>query len=201
MSFDYSRFYVLEEAFEPRALRVASVDEIAAPEALTRAESIPDEPIRFRRDEGGRRLDLVGTTEAVLNLVSDRVIATLRDSSFTGWTTYPIEIREWNGEIVPGYQGLAVTGRSGALDKSLSRVEVLPPYVPSGRAMPHRIGLLFPPETWDGSDIFVPEETTGVMVTAAVRDAIQALGATNMGFGRIDQVALHVLDEESEPLG
>jgi hypothetical protein len=68
-------------------LRVAPVDVIATPEALTRAESIPAEPIRFRRDEGGRRLDLVGTTEALLTLVSDRVIAMLRDSSFTGWTT------------------------------------------------------------------------------------------------------------------
>jgi hypothetical protein len=34
------------------------------------------------------------------------------------------------------------------------------------------------------------------MVTEAVRDALQALGATNMGFDRIDQVAMHVLDNE-----
>ena len=33
----------------------AAVDEIAVPAALTRAEVIPDEPIRFRRNGGGSR--------------------------------------------------------------------------------------------------------------------------------------------------
>jgi hypothetical protein len=196
VKFDYRRFYLLEEGFEPRALRVDPVDDIPDPSALTRAEALPHKPIRFRRDEGARRLDFAGTTEAVLDLVSDRVIATLREASFTGWTTYPIEIREWNGEPVPGYQGLAVTGRSGALDDSLSRIEVLPPHAPGGEAMPHRIGFLFPPETWDGSDIFVPEGSSAVMLTEQVRDALRAIGATNIGFTRIDQVALLVLDDE-----
>jgi len=41
-----------------------------------------------------------------------------------------------------------------------------------------------------------PEKTTGVMVTETVRNALRALGATNMAFERIDQVAMPVLDEE-----
>lgn len=113
MPFDYSRFYALDEGFDRGAVRVRAVDEIPDPSALTRAEVLPDKPIRFVRDEGARLLDFVGTTEAVLTLVSDRVISAFREASFTGWTTYAIDIREWDNEQLSGYHGLAVTGRSG----------------------------------------------------------------------------------------
>jgi hypothetical protein len=164
--FDYSRFYVLGEGFQRGALRVDAVDEIPDPWALTRAEALPDRPIRFRRDEGARLLDYVGTTLAVLELVSDRVISVLRNESFTGWTTYPVDIREWDGQQLSGYHGLGVTGRCGPIDDSLSPIEILPPAAPGGEAMPHHIGLLFPPDTWDGSDNFTPMGSAFVFMTS-----------------------------------
>lgn len=194
--FDYSRFYALNEGFEHGAFRVSAVDEISNPWAITRTEMVPDKPIRFVRDEGARLLDLVGTTEAVLILVSDRVISALRDASFIGWTTYAVDIREWNNEQLTGYHGLAVTGRSGPIEDSLSPIEVLLPYAPGGEAMPHYIGLRFRPETWDGSDIFSPVGSAWVLMTEPVRDVLISIGATNMTIEPITEVHRFVPDDE-----
>ena len=48
MDFDYGRFYVLGEGFTRAAIRVQVVDEIPNLFALTRGESVPEHPVRFR---------------------------------------------------------------------------------------------------------------------------------------------------------
>jgi hypothetical protein len=156
MAFDYTRFYALGESFVRGTFRVHALDEIPGgqPYALTRGEVEPEEPVRFHHDQGSRIEDYIGTTWAVLHLVSDRFISVLK--GFSGWRTYAVEIYDQHGEFVPGYHGLAVIGRCGPIDDELSPVMVLPPPVPEGEAMLHRIGVRFWPETWDGSDVFCP---------------------------------------------
>ena len=60
--------------------------------------------------------------------------------------------------------------------------------VPRGEALPHRIGIRFWPETWDGSDVFVPEASGFVFVTERVRDALTRAKAKNVEFKRITEV-------------
>jgi len=53
------------------------------PLALTRGELDPKEPVRFHHDERSRTRDHIGTTLALLHLVSDRFISVL--DGFSGW--------------------------------------------------------------------------------------------------------------------
>jgi hypothetical protein len=198
VSFDYRRFYALGEGFKRGAFRAHTLGNIPDPLALTRGEIVPSEPIRFHHDEGRRLYDLVGTTWALLKLVSDRVKSVLAENRFTGWTTYPVEIYDRRGEPVGGYNGFAVTGRCGPIDESLSSVLTLPPAVPAGEALPHRIGLRFQPEAWDGSDVFSPDGTAWAFVTEPVRDALVQAKATNLTLTRITEVEQLVLDDEPD---
>jgi hypothetical protein len=195
VTFDYGSFFSLAEGFTPNAVRVRSAAVIPDPYALTRAEAFPQRAVRFVHDEGRDLHDLVGTTYAVIDLLSDRAIRMLTEGQFTGWTTYPIEIRDAHGGLVAGYRGLAVTGRCGPIQDSLSRIEVLPPPISTGKAMPHRIGLLFDPGTWDQSDVFTPEGTGFVFVTEAVRDAIAEAKLTNLDLRALTEVHRLVLGD------
>lgn len=126
----YERFFVLGEDFTPRALRVKAVDELDDPAAITRAERTPPSPLRFERDEGDVPLDWLGTTWAVLDIVSDRFIACLRARNFSGWTTYAVEITA--GAPVEGYHGLAITGTLRPDRRSLVAVSLASAAGPAG---------------------------------------------------------------------
>src|SRR5436189_5224916 len=143
--FDYRRFFALGEHFARGTFRAHALGEIPGgdPYALTRGELEPEALVRFHHDEGSRIKDHIGTTWAVLHLVSDHFVGVL--DGFSGWRTYAVEIYDERGRFVPGYHGLAVTGRCGQIDNELSPVMVLPPPVPQGEGLPHRIGIRFWP--------------------------------------------------------
>jgi hypothetical protein len=183
----YGQFFVMQEGFVRGALRVAPVGKLREPRALTRGERRPRKPVRFKRDEGTRPLDLVGTTWAVLTVVSKRVIAVLDSEGFAGWATYPVELHGVGVEA-DAYYGLAVHGRCGHIDNSLTPQAMLPPPVPDGNAVLGRRGLLFEHGSWDGSDLFCPSEGTVMFVTSDVRDALIAAEAKNLHFQRVTDV-------------
>src|SRR4051794_1389400 len=110
MEVDYARLFVLGEGSTPDAVRVKAEDDISDPYALTRGEVNPAEPLRFRWVEGSRPYDLIGTTWAVLDIVSERFVAVLRDAGFSGWSIYPVDLRDGDGTALRGYHGLAATG-------------------------------------------------------------------------------------------
>jgi len=190
VTFDYRRFYALGERFTRGTFRVHALGELPGgdPLGLTRGEISTQEPVCFHHDEGSRLKDHIGTTQALLHLVSDRFVGVLE--GFSGWRAYPVEVYDKDGELVPGYHGLAMTGRCGPIDDDLSPVMVLPPPVPQGKAMPHRIGIRFWPETWDGSDLFMPEGRGWVLVTQEVRDALTAAKITGIDLDRISEIEL-----------
>lgn len=196
MGFDYSHLFVLGEGFTRGAIRVNAVNEISDAAALTRAEAVPDRPLRFAWDEGSRLYDYVGTTWAVLAIVSDRVVRVLRDGGFTGWSTYPVDVRYKDGTALHGYHGLAATGRCGPIEDDLSPIEVLPPPVPGGEAMPHHMGLRFRPETWDRSEVFCPAGSAFIFVVARVRDALVKAKVTNLTLESLAAVNRLVLDDD-----
>jgi hypothetical protein len=181
----YEQFFVLSEGSTREAVRVRAVDELEHPEALARAEDTASQPIRFAYDEGSRLLDFMGTTWAALRLVSDRFVAALRTRGLTGWTTFPVLVRDPVGQTVPGYNGLAITGRCGEISDRLSPQLLLPPPVPGGRAATGRRGLLFEHGTWDGSDLFCAPRRTTMFATARVVDALRADGVTNVDVRRV----------------
>jgi hypothetical protein len=105
---------------------------------------------------GSTPYDLMGTTFPPLLLISDRVVSVLRE--FSGWTTYPVEVHGKKGERIPGYHGLAVTGRCGSLDYTQSTPRVCEPDTPYVRRTREWFGVRFDKKTWDGATSSCPRE-------------------------------------------
>ena len=194
--FDYDRFYRVGEGFRRSAVRVKPRARGVDAYALTRGELRPRRALVFDHAEGTKLFDLIGTTLAVIRIVSDRFVAALE--GFSGWRTFPVELHDAKGDVVDGYHGLSATGRSGTIDDALSPVEVLPPAAPGGSALPHLVGLRFDPDTWDGSDVFAPAGMGFVFVTADVRDALVAAKVTNVDLERITEITMLVLDDDGD---
>jgi hypothetical protein len=194
--FDYRRFWSVDETLTRGAFRVHMLggydDQLLAAE---KGELEPIQPLRFHHDQGSRLKDVIGTTSATL-LFSDRFVTVLADGGFSGWRTYPVEVFDAHGDIVPGYHGLVVTGGSGPLVDSLSPVMEAPPVVQGGKVPLLRIGIRFHSESWDGSDVFRPSGTTYTLVTQEVRDALVAAKVTNLDLKRITEIETLVYGAE-----
>ena len=194
--FDYRRFWSVDETLTRGAFRVHMLggydDQLLAAE---KGELEPTQPLRFHHDQGSRLKDVIGTTSATL-LFSDRFVAVLAGGGFSGWRTYPVEVFDAHGDIVPGYHGLVVTGGSGPLVDSLSPVMEAPPVVQGGKVPLLRIGIRFHSESWDGSDVFRPSGTTYTLVTQEVRDALVAAKVTKLDLKRITEIETLVDGDE-----
>ncbi len=151
---------------------------------VDRGEVVPEEPIPVRHDAGGKPRDVIWTTWGIPVVVSDRVVGLLQTHGFTGWTTYPVTLHDKHGELVGGYHGLATTGRCGPID--YSRSEPLIVKIPGDREALGYRGKYFDPESWDGSDFFVPSVGGGGrFVVGAVKDAFESAKIRNVDFERL----------------
>ena len=182
---EFGSLYRFSDAGIRGALHVESRkdhDEIA----LSLGKKRPRKPLVFTHHSGGKPRDVIGTTE-MLCLVSERVIKVLRENEFTGWTTYPVEIHGKGGSLVEGYHGFAVTGRCGPIDWCRGKKVRRPPRVPGGKPCNVWIGMYFDPDSWDGSDVFVPKDTLYTIVTEEVKSAVEGIKPTNVEFEPLTQ--------------
>jgi hypothetical protein len=170
------------------ALRVRPRERLSDAHALARGEERPRKPIEFVRDEGRIACDLVGTTHGRPVLVSDQFVSVLKENGFTGWETFPARLFHTDGSEIEGYHGLAVTGRAGPIDDSLSEEIIIPPPVPQGRARRGLRGACFQPETWDGSDVFVTGGSSAITVTEPVKRVLEKACLTNIRFKRRSEI-------------
>ena len=191
---DFERLYAIGEEHKRGHMRAAQIsgpgyDELRP---LARGElSSPSAPVAFKRDEGSKRVDIMGTTwgPAVL-LASQRFADVMTEHGFTGWGLYPVEIVDRKkDEAIEGYHGLVVTGRCGPTDESLSERFIAPPPSPAGRPSPARRGVYFR-DGWDGSDIFMPPNTDWRIVTEEVKAALEAAGTFGIRFERLAEIVL-----------
>lgn len=192
------RAFDLGEAWDARGrIRADAEESLVDPFALARGEQVPTEPIAFARAEGRRLLDLVGTTDAVLDLVSPSFVEALERHGFTGWATFPVRLDLGRKtEAASGYVGLSVTGRCGPIDDALSERVTIPPPVPRGEALPGLKGLYFARGTWDGSDVFTPEDRAAIFVTPEVKEALEEAGMTGIEFRRLSEIERPLLDDD-----
>lgn len=186
-SLDFSKLFVISNAFQRGALHFWPVQKLPFRQELLRGEVLVEQPVEFRWESGRTPLDLLGTTYAALLIASERFVTVLEKEGFTGWTTYPVFLHQKNGQILPGYSGLSVTGRAGPIDPTRSRVEQLPPAVPGAEIVFAEVGMYFDPKTWDGSDFFIPQGTAAVCVTERVRAVLQKERLTNLHFDPLTQ--------------
>ncbi len=129
-------------------------------------------PLRIEWEEGRAKPDDVEWNSGLgLVVFSNRVKNLLEEHGITGWKAYPIDLYDKSGGLVEGYSGLGVTGRCGAGEptKVVKRLTTYP-----GGVFPKYFGYYFDPETWDGSDIFIPDNgSTITMVTERVRNLLK----------------------------
>lgn len=133
---------------------------------------------------GTQPVEVIWTTHAVPIIVSDSVVQLLRSHGFTGWSLYDVTLHDKKGELIPGYHGLAITGRCGDIDWSKG--------IPEPKVYPARVstvwkGLFFDPASWDGSDLFMPANTVHVCVVEAVKKAFKKAKVRNVVFEALDQ--------------
>jgi hypothetical protein len=153
---------------------------------LLRAEMQPTHPVTVDWAMGQPKPGaVIWTTMAVPIIVADSVVQLLRSHGFTGWSLYDVTVRDKQDQLSPGYSGLSVTGRCGNIDWA-SGIEV-PRIFPAG-IFPVWKGLFFDPESWDGSDFFMPAERVGyVFVVEAVKKAFERAKIRNVEFKPLDQ--------------
>jgi hypothetical protein len=168
-------------------LRLKCRERIDNPFALARGEARPTRPLKFVPAEGRVPHDFIGTTNASVHLVSAKLQDVLDEHGFTGWTTFPVMVIDDDGAELPGYAGLAVTGRCGPIDDRLSERITLPPHFGGGPERRGLRGIYFRPDSWDGSDLFAPKDSASVYVVERVKDALAAAGVTNVQFERLSE--------------
>ncbi len=181
----FSRVYYLDEGRDRIAFRGRiSLDDSRA---VTRAEYTPPGPVEVRWEMGRKRpSDIVYTTSVDPVLISDRIVGILKASELSGWKTYPVDLFGKDGHQISGYQGLAVHGRCGPIDNSQSvRIDKIYP----GGIFPRWRGLYFDPMTWDGSDLFMPTDSSGwIFAVDAVKQAFEKAKVTNVQFKPLDEI-------------
>jgi len=182
----FSRIHLLQEPGNSRAFRGEISCTVEEAFAITRG-SKPSGPIVVRWARGGKSpSDVVRTTTVAPFIVSERVIDVLERYKFLGWQNYHVELIGPDGARIPGYRGLAVTGRCGPINNSLS---VKFPKIMPGGVFPWWRGLYFDPKTWDGSDLFMPEgKSAWILAVDEVKQAFVDAHITNVVFSRLDVI-------------
>jgi hypothetical protein len=178
----FESVYLLEDPLWSTALRGNINVTLEESLPMLRGEGSPSHPVEISRHSGGALRDLVWTSLGLPIVVNDRVVQLLSEHAFTGWNTYPVVVVPKTGELIQTYRGLSVTVRCGPVDCSKSLVAMS--QYPAG-TFPVRRGLFFDPSTWDGSDLFMPQDSVAhVFVLDTVRDAFdQARSGTSSSNG------------------
>jgi hypothetical protein len=178
------RFYRLRDPLSARAFR-ANLEGIDDDLGLIRGCTPPRGPIRASWAAGGGSPgEVVWTTLALPLVVSRDIVNMLRSESLTGWLANPIELTDKAGKAHAGYSLLTFKGRCGALDESRAvKLEKLYP----GGVFPVWRGLYFDVDTWDGSDLFMPEGEVGwILASEKARRVLRR--AKNLDFQPIEDV-------------
>jgi len=125
---------------------------------------------------GSERADVLWTDSGLV-CIGERFVRTLTVHMVSGWQTREAEVRSRAGRAMPGYSVLVVRGRSGLLDCSQS--EPLATLSEKGRGTAY-LGARVSPDSWDGSDMFVPGEEGPILVTDRTRRVFENAGIGNV---------------------
>jgi hypothetical protein len=154
--------------------------------AITRHEQHPAGPVIVRWKMGAKvPSDIIHTTLAIPIVVHARVAELFKQHHFSGWDSYPIKLYGKAGEEIAGYYGLSIKGRCGAIDNGMSRQ--VPRQYPAGEFLVWK-GLYFDPESWDGSDLFMPSHGGWIFVIEEVMHAMRKARVKNVIFQPLDEI-------------
>jgi hypothetical protein len=140
------------------------------------------DPIPFSLKKGSRWYDLVFAGWPSLFLVSARFRDALKEMK--GFQFYPtLIIDSTKKETNDSFVGLAARGRSGPINHDWYTEKVI-----TAGFLPVRKGLYFDLDSWDGSDLFIPENAAFLFVTERVKRIIEQQKLTNVRLERISDL-------------
>lgn len=199
-SLDCHSFYELTDPLASRPLRLSDegYDEWLTSEyvfALANGRLKLDQPLSLGAYMGGEATDFLWSGFVSLVCISSRVAELLTENKVIGWTTYPVEVHNRKGVLLPDYYGFAVTGSECERDRSRSEIIDKPPPTPMGKGYQVYKGLYFYEQQWDGSDMFWIHNS-GIVVTKRVCDLLKKNNISNVRLVPLTEVEIDVkLDE------
>jgi hypothetical protein len=102
-------------------------------------------------------------------------------SPYSGWAPFPLPIVVNEDQVESSYVGVAIHGKCGRMTATLTAVEGI-------GAQADYVGKEFPPESWDGSDIFFPRRGRTLIVTQPFRGALVRAKLHPLAFERLPEV-------------
>ncbi len=189
---DYSNFFEFSTNYIDSNLLVET-DQIDDEKPYVYGEAAVDKPIVFEYYMGKKIYDIIDTDWVSGYLISEKIKSALEENSITGWKTYPAEVRNKKGKHIEGYSLLAVTGRSGPIDDAKGEVFLKDPPIPLGGRYKMKRGLYFDLAAWDKSDIFIPEGSLSIIVTAKVKKLLEKIKASNVWLRHVSDVEIEVI--------
>lgn len=167
----FDRIYDLSNALKPGFVtaRIVTSDGSIAGEN----DAVISDPARVLHwtSVGGQRRSAVVWTSSHFFLIDEALADALAKAGVTGWIPQPAECLDV--EVESSYVGFRITGRCGPQDTSRGtwvRDEAAPgPWKVVLR------GLYFDESTWDGSDVFSPQDMYACLLTSkAARVFVEA---------------------------
>jgi hypothetical protein len=162
------RFYMhgnAEKRSEVRVKALIPYDDVV----LANGDWIPPVPFPVKIDEGKKFYDILWLQDVFNFSVSDRIHSILNEADVTGWRSYPLAI-EGSDEK---YWGIQITGRAG------------PPFRPNEGFVQ---GLDFDRSTWDGSDMFLLDDTLFTLFSERLRNVLTKNKTSNLELGEISTI-------------
>jgi len=200
---DFKKFYELSDplANRPLRLQLTPTSRWLSTEQqvmLSKGQLNLDTTLQLEAFMGGQAADFLWSGHVTLVCISSRVVDLLRDCGCTGWSTYPVEVYDRQGQLLFGYQGLAVTGPECMRDKSRSQIIEKPiPGLP-GRSQPVNRGLYFDEKCWDGSDFFWIHFLNARVITERVYKLFKKFKVRNVMMVSLPDVERSTLLDEYE---
>ena len=153
---DYNRLYEFGDPFQSRPYRL--VDRLpvgswpgARSHLLAHGKLCLGEPLRYDADSGSRATDVLWSQDPLHFCISGQLVRLLKKNEITGWSTFPVEVYDRKGAVLPDYHGFAVTG--GICDQDFDRSVPFDNEMPGGHFTYYR-GIYFYESQWNGSDMF-----------------------------------------------
>jgi len=196
-----SSFYRLKDPMGTKAIRLTTrgisdwiTDEYAY--ALFRGYEEPEKAICLQGYMGSQITDFIFAGYVFIKLFSDKTLEIFEKNKITGWKTYPVEVHDRDGNLLPGYHGFSVIGKECRRDRSRSQI-ITKQAVPGGEPFEVYKGLYFFEEDWDGSDIFLVQNNM-IVVTEKVRNLFKKNKVTNVKFIPLEEIELDVYLDKFE---
>jgi len=197
----FPAFYRLQDPMSNRYLRLTTCEPedqktVSFLIMLFRGMETPNNPILLEGYMGSKISDFMHSGLLFIRVISNRVLFILKDNYVTGWKTYPVEVHDRGGNLLPGYHGFSVIGKECRRDRSRSQI-ITKQAVPGGEPFEVYKGLYFFEEDWDGSDIFLVQNNM-IVVTEKVRNLFKKNKVTNVKFIPLEEIELDVYLDKFE---